>query len=187
MVDFDGFVCEKCGTPLPDNVMNCPKCGAPAPWNVSDDEQEIDNLTGVEENQFGFDKHTDEGRQERLEYIQKKKDIILSTTPSLEGYHIEEYIDLISEDVVFRVSLGDSVANGFENAISGLSFGAKELKGNTSAIESAKEYVRNKMIAKAITIGANAIVGIDFETSVGNATFARVSMNGTAVRIKKKE
>ena len=166
--------------------MICPKCGHPAPWNILDEDSETEVLSSGEESQFEYDKYTIEGKQERSDYITKKRDIILSTTPSLEGYIIEEYIDVISEDVVFRVSFGDSIVNNIKNATSGFSIGSVELKGNTAAIESAKKYVRDKLIAKAISIGANAIVGLDFESSVGNTSFARVSINGTAVKVSRK-
>ena len=61
-----------------------------------------------------------------------------------------------------------------------------ELSGTSVAILKAKEYVKDKLRAKAASIGANAVVGIDFETSIGaSSTNIRGSINGTAVIVKK--
>jgi|GEM_PF-4823649 len=114
--------------------------------------------------------------------------VILSTTHSLEGYSIIEYKDVISEEVVFAnklISQFKNMVNDFFSAVDSL-FYDTELSGTSVAILKAKEYVKDKLRAKAASIGANAVVGIDFETSIGaSSTNIRVSINGTAVIVKK--
>ena len=123
--------------------------------------------------------------RERAETIERCNNMILSTTPSLDGYVIERYIDVISEDVIFKTSAGDAIVNGISNIVDSFSFSAKEISGDSNTMQRAKKYVREKMIMHAAQIGANAIVGIDFETNVATSAMARVSMNGTAVFVRR--
>ena len=116
--------------------------------------------------------------------------IIVVTTPNLEGYKILEYIDLIYDEVCFS----QNVISEFKNLVSDkisyvVSFFADtELSGTSAAIMKAKEYIIEKIKEKARNIGANAIVGIDFETSFGTSkTCIRVSVSGTAVKVIKLE
>lgn len=114
--------------------------------------------------------------------------VLLTTTNNFEGYSILEYKDVISEEVCFAnklVSQFKNIVNDFFSSLDSL-FDDTELSGTTVAILKAKEYVKEKIKAKAKSIGANAIVGIDFETSYGSSsTNIRVSINGTAVVVKK--
>ena len=115
---------------------------------------------------------------------------LLTTTNTFEGYSILEYKDVISEEVIFATKLISQFKNKLNDFLD--SFGAffedTELSGTSTAILKAKEYVKEKLKAKAKSIGANAIVGIDYETSLGTSdTNIRVSINGTAVVIKKTQ
>ena len=53
-------------------------------------------------------------------------------------------------------------------------------------MESAREYAIQKMISAAAEKGANAIVGIDSESSMGGEVM-HVTIYGTAVRIERAE
>jgi len=115
-------------------------------------------------------------------------DIIISTTSNLEGYEILEYKDIVYEEVIFAQKLTSQLKNVVGDYVSavGSIFSDQELSGSTNAILQAKDYVIKKLKARASSIGANAIVGIDFETSYGSAsTSIRVSVNGTAVLVQK--
>lgn len=115
-------------------------------------------------------------------------DILVSTTSNLEGFEIIEYKDVIYEEVIFAQNLISSLKNQISDYASAISsiFSSKELSGTTNAILQAKDYVMQKLKNKASSIGANAIIGIDFETSYGSSsTNIRISVNGTAVVIEK--
>ena len=116
------------------------------------------------------------------------KNILLSTTPTLEGYRVVKYIDVIYSEVVYKLSLGKAFGTMLSNTIDSLSiFTTKELSGTTRLIQEAKDYVRNDLQIKAASLGANAIVGLDIESSVSNDGIAKASINGTAVIIEKIE
>ena len=62
----------------------------------------------------------------------------------------------------------------------------KEMTGTADLITRAREHVLAKFRYKAAELGANAVLGIDIETSFGS-DIARVAVNGTAVVIRKKD
>lgn len=115
------------------------------------------------------------------------KEILLSTTPSLDGYEITEYLDIISAETIYKLSLSKTFSASLSDVIDSWKiFSNNELSGTTRLIHEAKEYVKNELIKKAQDLGANAIVGIDFETSFSDSNgYAKVSINGTAVKISK--
>lgn len=117
----------------------------------------------------------------------KDKEIILSTTPSLDGYNITEYIDVISAETIYKLSLSKSVTAAISNVIDSWKiFSSNELRGTTELICEAKEYIKNELIKKAVALHADAVVGIDIESSFSSSDgFAKVSINGTAVKISK--
>lgn len=113
------------------------------------------------------------------------KNIILSTTHTIDGYHIVKYLDVISAEAVYKLSLGKTLSNMLNDTFDSMRiFSNNELSGSTQLIQEAKDYVKNELIKKAKEIGANAIVGIDIESSVGADGMAKASINGTAVIIE---
>lgn len=114
------------------------------------------------------------------------KDMILSTTPCLDGYRIIKYIDLVYSEAIYKLSLTKSFSTALNNAIDSFKFfSSTELSGTTQLIQEAKDYVKQDLIKKAAMLGANAIVGIDIESSLGSDGVAKASINGTAVIIEK--
>ena len=73
-----------------------------------------------------------------------------------------------------------------ENIGAAFSFGDREMSGTTAIMDDAREYAINKMIDKAARLGANAIVGIDSESSSGG-DFMHIAIMGTAVNIEPIE
>ncbi len=59
----------------------------------------------------------------------------------------------------------------------------KELSGSSRLLESARNYAIRKMTSDAAARGANAVIGIDSETSFGGASI-HIMIYGTAVRIE---
>ena len=119
--------------------------------------------------------------------MKQDSEILLSTTPSLDGYEITEYIDVISSETIYKLSIAKSFSSAISDVIDSWKiFSNNELSGTTRLIHEAKEYVKDELTKKARELGANAIVGIDFETSFSDINgYAKVSINGTAVKISK--
>ncbi|MCQ4775234.1 heavy metal-binding domain-containing protein [Lacrimispora saccharolytica] len=110
-----------------------------------------------------------------------KKDYMVTTGYNFEGYRIVEYKKVVSGSTV----LGTGFLSELNASISDL-FGAKS---DTFAdkLETAKDAAYDKMIIKAMSTGANAIIGVDFDYITFENNMIGVVANGTAVVIDKVE
>ena|SRR5690554_1307526 len=110
------------------------------------------------------------------------KDFIISTTPMLEGYKIVKYIDVLFEENTFGVSWSTSVQS-FGDMFK--SFSGERFDAISDRIESIKVEVKKRFIRKAIRHGANALIGVDIETTTRENGGITISMSGTAVLVEK--
>lgn len=101
------------------------------------------------------------------------KNIIMTTTNSIEGYNIVKYIDLVCGEVVVPNGLLGIITSGTFFTINSLE------KARVEAIKAVKKNAYN--------IGANAIVAVDIDINDMNGNGVIVSVNGTAVFIEKEE
>jgi uncharacterized protein YbjQ (UPF0145 family) len=112
---------------------------------------------------------------------QKKNDFKVVTTPTIPGYKITK---------VFGIVTGLSPrTRGIGGVISGMiqSIGGGEITAFTSEIEKARVDAIARAIQQARNRGANAIVGLDLETSDvgGESSFITlISATGTAVVVE---
>ena len=60
------------------------------------------------------------------------------------------------------------------------------MTGTTNLLSDARSYAIEKMKSEAINKGANAIIGIDSESSFGAGDLIHVSIMGTAVLVEEK-
>lgn len=140
----------------------------------------------AEEIAFQKQQTAEQAAEEERIFNQKIQDLILTTGTSFEGYKVEKYIDVICEEIVFKNSLWKQISAGFEDFANALSFKDKEMSGASELIANARRYIMEKFKEKAVRLDANAILGIDFESSFGSDV-VRVSVFGTAVCVKKSE
>lgn len=112
----------------------------------------------------------------------KLKDFIITTTPIIEGYKIVKYIDIIFEENTFGVSWSTSVQS-FNDMFKG--FTGERFDAISDRIEQVKVEVKKRFIRKAIRNGANALIGVDVETTTRDNGSITISMSGTAVVIEK--
>lgn len=110
--------------------------------------------------------------------------IILNTGSFFDGYHVEKYIDVICEEVVFKNSFMNRLSAGLDDLGNMFTFEETEMSGSGALIARAREYVKEKFRQKAAQLGANAVLGVEFESSVGSSII-RVAIFGTAVVIEK--
>ncbi len=104
--------------------------------------------------------------------------MILTTTPLLQGYSINEYLGLVSGETVLRVTLNEAFS-AIGQALSGQRrFGHLE-----EAMRSARQEATALMIEHARKIGAEGIVGVHIDSEVFEGVFA-MTVYGTAVRFE---
>jgi uncharacterized protein YbjQ (UPF0145 family) len=107
-------------------------------------------------------------------------DIIVTTTPTVEGRRITRYAGIVTGEAI----LG---ANIFKDLFAGI----RDIVGGRSAtyereLRSAREIAVPELTQAAAERGANAVVGvdIDYETVGGSGSMLMVSVSGTAVVVE---
>lgn len=102
--------------------------------------------------------------------------MILTTTPSIEGYQIAEYKGIVVGEAILGANLFRDIFAGITDIIGGRS-GAYEKELGKARATALRELEDN-----AAALGANAVVGIDLDYEVINSMMM-VTASGTAVRI----
>lgn len=110
-----------------------------------------------------------------------KGDFKVVTTPTVPGYKITKVIGLVNGLSPRTRGVGGVIVGALQ------SIGGGEISAFTSEIEKARAEAITRAIQQARGNGANAIVGLDLETSnVGERFITLISATGTAVVIKKE-
>ena len=105
--------------------------------------------------------------------------MITTTTDGIDGRTITGYLGVVSGDAVMGTNIFKDMFAGIRDLIGGRS-GSYEKE-----LRKAKALAMEDMIADALELGADAIVGIDldYESIGGNdKSMLMVSANGTAVK-----
>ncbi|MFQ6064189.1 MAG: YbjQ family protein [Candidatus Bathyarchaeia archaeon] len=109
----------------------------------------------------------------------KGKSLIIVTTPTIAGYEIVKILGPVHGLTVRTRGVGGKIVAGIEGIFGG------EVTSYTSECEKARNESLKRLIENARKMGANAIVGADFETSdILNGTATIFSAWGTAVTVK---
>jgi uncharacterized protein YbjQ (UPF0145 family) len=105
--------------------------------------------------------------------------MLLTTTPSIEGKPIQEYIGIVTSETIIGANIVKDLFAGIRDIVGGRS-GTYE-----RVIEEARMSALQELEAKALRMGANAVVGIDldFETVGGGGSMLMVVATGTAVKV----
>ncbi len=114
-------------------------------------------------------------------YNQLVKKLKITTTNSIKGFDIKNYLGIISKSTFLGIGvfefgdIGQSVLHGTESD----TFSDK--------LEQAKNSSVNKMIDEAINQGGNAIIGVTFDYISFGSDMISVVANGTVVQIEKQD
>ncbi|MBO4845106.1 MAG: heavy metal-binding domain-containing protein [Lachnospiraceae bacterium] len=107
--------------------------------------------------------------------------MILTTGHNLEGYVITEYIDVIFDELLVGIGFKKGLTSTIDNVIS--SFTGTEATEMIERLNTVKAALKYRVIRKAENLGANALIGVSFESSrIGELVM--VSMTATAVKIE---
>lgn len=105
----------------------------------------------------------------------------VTTTFTLEGYQITEYKGLVRGIVVRAPTISQGIMGGLKSIIGG------QIGAYAEMCEQAREQAYERLIQHAQEVGANAIIGLSYDTSdVGSrqVSATEVLCYGTAVVIK---
>lgn len=103
--------------------------------------------------------------------------MILTNIEEVPGKKIIEHYGLVAGSTVRAKHMGRDIMAGLKNIVGG------ELKGYTELLEDAREEAKERMIAQAREMGANAIINVRYNTSSVTQGASELYIYGTAVKI----
>jgi uncharacterized protein YbjQ (UPF0145 family) len=102
-------------------------------------------------------------------------DIIIVTTPTISGYQVQRIIGVVTGLTARTRGMGGRFVAGLQSMVGG------EVSAFTTEIERARAEAINRVKTKARALGANAILGLDLETTDVLQGTVLISATGTAV------
>lgn len=110
------------------------------------------------------------------------REVILTTTASVPGHDVDRILDVIEA----TSAASPSVVSDFFASIIDFTGGTNTAFGNP--VKTVFEDVRRRLREAAAEIGADAVVGIDFEVTEFSKSGAIVAIGvGTAVTLRRQE
>ena len=105
--------------------------------------------------------------------------MLLTTTPSLEGQSVREYLGIVTGEAIIGANILKDIMAAVRDVVGGRA-GAYE-----KALQSARQDALREMAQHAESLGADAVVGVDLDYEVlGRAgSMLMVSSSGTAVKL----
>nr|WP_216366255.1 YbjQ family protein [Geobacillus sp. BMUD] len=104
--------------------------------------------------------------------------VIVTTTNTIEGKEIEEYLGIVAGEVI----LGANVIRDFLASITDI------IGGRSGTYESklaeGRETAIKEMVNQARSLGANAVIGVDLDFETLRDGMMMCIATGTAVRLK---
>lgn len=107
--------------------------------------------------------------------------IILTTTPTLENMRITKTLDVITAECVFGMNIFRDILASFTDVFGGRSESSQEI------LRDARKTCLSELRKEALSVGANAVVGIDLdysEFSGGGKSMLFLVASGTAVVVE---
>ena len=104
--------------------------------------------------------------------------IIVTTTPTIQGREIAEYLGIVTGEAILGANIFKDLFAGIRDIVGGRS-GAYE-----EELRRARTIALDELAALAAQLGADAVVGIDLDyETVGQGSMLMVTASGTAVRL----
>lgn len=107
--------------------------------------------------------------------------MIVTTTPTVEGYSITGYYGVVFGEVVSGVDFVRDIGAGFRNFFGGRS------EGYETELVSARQQALAELEQRAAELNAHAVVGVDIDYEVlgTGGNMLMVTASGTAVMLEK--
>ncbi len=105
-------------------------------------------------------------------------EVIVTTTPSVQGATIESYLGIVAGEAIMGANIVRDIFASITDIVGGRA-GAYEEKLNQ-----ARRLALEEMEAKARRLGADAVVGVDIDYEVVREGMLMVTAAGTAVSLR---
>jgi uncharacterized protein YbjQ (UPF0145 family) len=109
------------------------------------------------------------------------KSIHVSTTAEVFGREIVCHLGIARGGTVRAKNAISDIGAGIKNMVGG------ELKAYTELLADAREQAIHRMKIDAVMMGANAVVGVNFSTSMIDVGAAEIAAFGTAVTLAEED
>ncbi len=104
--------------------------------------------------------------------------MLLSTTGDIEGRKIIKHLGLVRGNTIRARHIGRDIMAGLRNLVGG------EISDYTKMMAESREQAIDRMIEEAQKLGANAVVGMKFATSMVMQSASEILAYGTAVVVE---
>lgn len=107
--------------------------------------------------------------------------MLLTTTPNVEGQNVDEYLGLVVGEAIMGANIVKDFFAGIRDIVGGRSASYE------NELSNAREMALKDLQNQAASLGANAVIGIDFDYEVvgQSGSMLMVSISGTAVRLTR--
>jgi uncharacterized protein YbjQ (UPF0145 family) len=102
----------------------------------------------------------------------------MSTTETIEGKKIVKHLGLVKGNTIRARHIGRDIMASLRNVVGG------EITDYTKMMAESREQALDRMIEDAQNLGANAIVGVKFATSMVMQSASEILAYGTAVVVE---
>lgn len=104
--------------------------------------------------------------------------MIVSTTPTIEGYPVTQYLRVVAGETISGVNVIKDFTAGIRNLVGG------RAENYERELMQARESALAEMVQRAQELGAEGVVGVDIDYEVLGADngMLMVTASGTAVR-----
>ncbi|MHC4843227.1 MAG: YbjQ family protein [Planctomycetota bacterium] len=104
--------------------------------------------------------------------------MLISTTEQIEGKKIVKHLGLVKGNTIRARHIGRDIMAGLRNIVGG------EISDYTKMMAESREQSIDRMIEDAQSLGANAIIGMKFATSMVMQSASEILAYGTAVVVE---
>jgi len=103
--------------------------------------------------------------------------MIVTTTTLIEGQPVRDYLGVVSGEAILGANIVRDLFASITDVIGGRSCAYE------SKLKQARQIALREMEEEAVSLGANAVIGVDLDYEVVREGMLMVSASGTAVRI----
>lgn len=108
----------------------------------------------------------------------KAGEFIVVTTPSIPGHEVTKVMGIVTGITVRTRGVGGKIVAAFQSLLGG------EVSAFTYEMEKARMEAVQRLVERAKQLKANAVIGLDLETTETFENVVMVSATGTAVQIR---
>ncbi|MEM4417048.1 MAG: YbjQ family protein [Nitrososphaerota archaeon] len=106
--------------------------------------------------------------------------LIAVTTPYVPGYRVVRVYGIVHGLTARTRGLGGKIMGSFQSLVGG------EVSAFTKELDKAKDEALQRLVEEARRLGANAVIGVNFETTEVFESVVLVAAHGTAVQIERE-